>query len=328
MSLIDNIRVLTRTVELGSFSAAGRNMRLSAGVVSHRIGSLEQHLGCRLFNRTTRRMQLTEQGRIFYDNCLDVLMAIERAEASVANKGARPRGILNVTAPLGFGRRIVAPMLPQLQAEHPELDVFVRLSDYFVDLFTEAVDVAVRMAVLPDSSLTTRKIADIDRVLCASPAYLKAHGEPRSIGDLLDHRCLMLRFPGARRVKWQLMDGGDMREVSIFSHLVADDGDVLTEWALAGEGITMKPVFEVAADLRSGALVPVLRDHPPTPVTLAILHPYRHMVPLKVKAFTDLLIDKSRAYIDEALEGVDVALAGGSRKKRSSRLPRPQIETV
>jgi DNA-binding transcriptional LysR family regulator len=116
MSLLDNIRVLTRAVELGSFSAAGRNMRLSAGVVSHRIGTLERHLGCRLFNRTTRKMQLTEQGRVFYENCVDVLAALDRAEASVANKGAKPRGTLKITAPLGFGRRVVAPMLPRFQA--------------------------------------------------------------------------------------------------------------------------------------------------------------------------------------------------------------------
>src|SRR5579871_7031786 len=108
MSLLDNIRVLARAVELGSFSAAGRNMRLSAGVVSHRIGALEQHLGCRLFNRTTRKMQLTEQGRVFYENCVDILAALERAEASVATKGAKPRGRLKITAPLGLGRRVVA----------------------------------------------------------------------------------------------------------------------------------------------------------------------------------------------------------------------------
>ena len=150
MSELDNIRVLTRAVELGSFSAAARNMRLSAGVVSHRIGALERHLGCRLFNRTTRKLQLTEQGRIFYENCLDVLAALERAEASIASKGAKPRGRLKITAPLGFGRRVVAPMLPRFQADHPELDIFLRLSDYFVDLFTESVDVAVRMAILPE----------------------------------------------------------------------------------------------------------------------------------------------------------------------------------
>jgi len=315
MSLIENIRVLTRAVELGSFSAAGRNMRLSAGVVSHRIGSLEHHLGCRLFNRTTRKMQLTEQGRIFYENCLDVLAALDRAEASVANKGARPRGLLKITAPLGFGRRVVAPMLPRFQAEHPELDVFLRLSDYLVDLFTEAVDVAVRMAVLPDSSLIVRKIADVERALYASPAYLETHGTPRSVGELSKHRCLTLRFPGSRQHRWPLMVDDKVREVAVTGHLDADDSDILTQWALAGEGVVMRPVFEVAEHLRSGSLVPVLPECPPVPVTLAILHAYQRMTPPKVKAFADSVIEDARGYINAALRETNVPRARGRSAK-------------
>ena len=324
MSLLDNIRVLTRAVELGSFSAAGRNMRLSAGVVSHRIGSLESHLGCRLFNRTTRKLQLTEQGRVFYENCLDVLAAVDRAEASVASKGARPRGSLKITAPLGFGRRVVAPMLPHFQADHPELDIFLRLSDYFVDLFSEAVDVAVRMAILPDSSLIVRKIAEVDRVLCAAPAYLEANGEPRTIGDLVKHRCLLLRFPGSRQFRWSLLDGETVREVAVSGHLDADDGDILTQWAIAGEGVVLKPAFEAAEHLRAGTLRLVLPDHPPQPATLAILHAYQRMTPPKVQAFGDALIGEARAYILRALDGIDLsgqakrspkALAAG-RKRR------------
>src|SRR6185503_6981653 len=193
---------------------------------------------------------------------------------SVAGHGAKPRGLLKITAPLGFGRRVVGPMLPRFQAAHPELDVFLRLSDYLVDLFTEAVDVAVRMAILPDSSLIVRRIAEVERLLCASPDYLDRFGTPRDIGAMARHRCLTLRFPGSRQVKWPLLDAEQLREVAISGHLDADDGDVLTAWALAGEGIALKPVFEIAEHLRSGALVPVLPDVRPAPVTLAILHAY------------------------------------------------------
>ncbi len=305
MSLLENIRVLSRAVELGSFSAAARNMRLSAGVVSHRIGALERHLGCRLFNRTTRKMQLTEEGRVFYENCIDMLAALDRAEASVITKGARPRGRLKVTAPLGFGRRVVAPMLPRFQAEHPQLDVFLRLSDHIVDLFTEAVDVAVRMAILPDSSLIVRKIAEVDRVLCAAPSYLEARGEPRTIGDLMNHNCLLLRFPGSQQFRWSFSDGETVREVAVAGHLDADDGDVLTQWALAGQGIVLKPAFEAAEYLRGGALRVVLRDHPPQPATLAVLHAYQRMTPPKVQAFADSLIEDARAHIAAALDGLD-----------------------
>lgn len=312
MFSLDNIRVLVRTVELGSFSAAGRSMRLSAAVVSHRIRSLEKTLGCRLFNRTTRKMYLTEQGRIFYEHCLDVCQALERAEASVTDKGAPPRGLLKVTAPLGFGQRVVAPFLPKFQADFPEIDVFLRLSDYLVDLFTEAVDVAVRMDTLPDSSLIVRKIADIDRVLCAAPAYLAAHGVPKSIADLERHNCLMLRYPGSRQFRWTLLRNGRPVAAPASGNLDADAGDVLTQWALAGQGIAMKPLFEVGGHLRSGALVSVLPDNPPPPVTLAILHAYQRMVPPKVRAFADALASEAGGYIE-------AQLAGSSPVRRKAR---------
>jgi DNA-binding transcriptional LysR family regulator len=318
MSLLDNIRVLARAVELGSFSAAARNMRLSAGVVSHRVGALERHLGCRLFNRTTRKMQLTEEGRIFYENCVDMLAALERAEASVATKGARPRGRLKITAPLGFGRRVVAPMLPHFQAKHPELDIFLRLSDYFVDLLTEAVDVAVRMAILPDSSLIVRKIADVDRVLCAAPSYLEAHGEPRQPADLMKHNCLLLRFPGSHQFRWTLSDGDSVRELAVSGHLDADDGDILTLWALNGQGIVLKPAFEAAEHLRAGTLRIVLPDHPPLPATLAVLHAYQRMTPPKVQAFADALIEDARAHINHALDGLSVPGRSKTRSRSAS----------
>ena len=318
MSMLENIRVLVRAVELGSFSAAGRSMRLSAAVVSHRIRSLEQQLGCRLFNRTTRKMHLTEQGRSFYEHSLDVCRALDRAEASIAEKGATPRGTLKVTAPLGFGTRVVAPLLPRFQAQHPEIDVFLRLSDYLVDLFTEAVDVAVRMAVLKDSSMIVRKIADIERTLCAAPSYLERHGIPNTIADLQKHRCLVLRYPGSGQFKWPLQKTASRQViVPVSGHLDADAGDVLTHWAITGEGIALKPVFEIAEHLRSGALVAVLPDHRPVPVTLAILHAYQHMVPPKVRAFADVLADEARHHIEEAL-AVARPVKAGRRQARSS----------
>lgn len=301
MLSLDNIRVFLRAVDLGSFSAAGRSMRLSAAVVSHRIRSLERTLDCRLFNRTTRKMYLTEQGRVFYEHCLDVAQALDRAEASVNDKNAAPRGLLKVTAPLGFGQRVVAPLIPRFHARYPEIDVFLRLSDYLVDLFTEAVDVAVRMDTLPDSSLIVRKIADIDRVLCASPDYLARRGPPKSIAELEKHNCLMLRYPGSRQFRWPLQRSGRTVAVPVSGRLDADAGDVLTEWALAGEGIAMKPVFEVVEHLRSGALVPVLPENPPAPVTLAILHAYQRMVPPKVRAFADVLSEEARDHIETRL---------------------------
>lgn len=301
MATLENIAVFIRAFELGSFSAAGRSLRMSTAVVSYRVLSLEKHLGCRLFNRTTRRLSPTEHGRVFYESSLEIRDAVERAEARIANRGAAPRGTLKVTAPLGIGRRIVAPLVPQFCVDHAEIEIRLRLSDYLVDLLTEAVDVAIRMAVLPDSSLIVRKVADIERVLCASPQYLARHGMPKSIEELERHQCLLLRFPGSQQFRWTLTHGRRVMAVPVRGHMDADDGDVLTDWAVAGEGIALKPAFEVASHLASGALVEVLPQNRPIRVTLAILHAYRLMVPTKVKLFADFIARGARSAINTAL---------------------------
>jgi DNA-binding transcriptional LysR family regulator len=313
MATLENMLVFIRAVELGSFSAAGRSARMSPAVVSYRIQSLEQHLGCRLFNRSTRKLSLTEQGRAYYESSLEVRDAVERAETRVANGGAAPQGSLKVTAPLGLGRRVIAPLVPKFRARHPEINVRLRLSDYLVDLFTEAMDVAVRMAVLTDSSLIVHKIGEIERVLCASPDYLSRHGSPSSIKDLERHQCLLLRFPSSQPAKWTLTRSGRQVSVPVKGPMDADDSDIITEWAVAGEGIAIKPVFEIADHLKSGALVSVLPDCAPAPLTLAILHAYRRMVPLKVKAFAELAVEDVRRHIALAVAGLDGKAARGRR---------------
>ncbi len=304
MVSLDNLLVFTRIVELGSFTAAGKSLRMSVALVSHRIKRLEEQLHCQLFTRTTRKTILTDQGRIFYQHCLEVRDAWQRAEASISDAGGAPRGSLKVTAPLGFGRRVVGPMVSRYRVGHPEIDVRLRLSDHILDLFTEGVDVAVRMATLPDSSLIVRKIGDIDRILCASPSYLDANGTPREIEDLAQHNCLLLRFPGSPQYRWTLRKGGQPVTIAVQGHMDVDDGDVLTQWALDGAGIALKPVFEIADHLKSGRLVPVLQRQAPEPVTLAVLHAYNRMAPPKVKAFADMIVSEARSHIAQALDGL------------------------
>ncbi len=197
-------------------------------------------------------------------------------------------GSLRVAAPLGFGRRVLGPLLPQFQARHPEIDVRLRLSDHRIDLLQEAVDVAIRMAVLADSSLTQRKIAECPRVLCAAPAQLEARGRPAVPEDLLEHRCLLLRFAGSQQFRWTLSTPKGPLTLPVADPLDADDGDLLTEWALLGQGIALKPIWEVAAHVRAGRLAPVLPDFPPEP---AVLYPHRRLLPAKVKAFVDFMVE-------------------------------------
>lgn len=294
VSLLENMRVFVRVAEMGSLSAAGRSLRLSPAVVSHRIQQLERHLGVRLLNRTTRQISTTEHGLIFYRDCLEVLEAVERARTNVASASGVPSGSLRVTAPLGFGRRVLAPMLPRFREAFPLVDVRLRLSDHLIDLLGEAADLAIRMAVLKDSAFVLRKIADCPRVLCASPAYLDARGVPKRPEDLRDHECLLLRFPGSRQYQWTLLSPDGPVKVPVAGSLDADYADVLTDWALDGQGIALRPVWEVADHLESGALRAVLEDFPPEPAVLAVLYPHRDLLPAKVRAFADFVVRETR----------------------------------
>jgi DNA-binding transcriptional LysR family regulator len=302
--LLENMQVFTRVVELGSLSAAGRHLRLSPAVVSHRLQQLENHLGVRLLNRTTRQVQPTEHGAAYYEACLEVLAALAHAESVIADAGGTPKGSLRVTAPLGFGRRILAPLVPQFIERYPQLDVRLRLSDHLIDLLREAVDVAIRLAILTDSSLIARKIADCPRLLCAAPDYLADKGAPERPEDLLDHQCLLLRFPGSQQYRWTLRTAEGPEAFSVAGRMDADDGDMLTEWALLGQGIVLKPVFEVAEHLRGGRLVRVLPAYPPDPVSLAVVYPHRRLLPAKVKAFADFMVEEAGKVISEATRGL------------------------
>jgi DNA-binding transcriptional LysR family regulator len=314
MISLENVRIFMGAVETGSFSAAGRKLRLSPSVVSYRIQLLEDHLNSRLLTRTTRSMSLTEAGRLFFDHCLEVVEAVERAEASVAlDGGASPRGNLHVTTPLGLGRRVIAPMLARYRTLQPQTQVRLRLSDHLLDLVEEGVDVAIRIARMEDSSFTLRKIADVRRLLCASPAYLANRGAPLIPQDLTGHDCLLLRFPGSQQFRWTLDFRGEAVTIPVAGPLDADDGDVLTQWALDGLGIILKPLFEVAPLLAEGRLVEVLPDAPPLPVTLGVLYPTRRMLPPRTKSFIDLSVDEMRRHLTNQL-----AILGPQKSAASS----------
>ena len=206
MSYFDNIRTFVRVYELGSMSAAARDQRVSPAVASARITQLEAHLGVRLFQRTTRSLSATEQGRIFYDGACKILASVAEAEAGIEDVTENPRGTLHVAAPLGVGRRLIAPHVPAFSEAYPLVDVRLRLSDRKLDLTAEGLDVAFFLGRPQDSTLRMRKVADCARVLCASPAYVAEHGHPRR-GAEIDrgqHNCLNLRFPGATEFQWQL----------------------------------------------------------------------------------------------------------------------------
>ena len=296
MPYVASLKMFVRVFELGSMSAAARDQRTSPAVASGRISDLEKHLGVRLFNRTTRRLQPTENGRLFYDGALKILAAIDEAEAAVADAAQNPRGTLFVGAPLGVGRRFVAPAVPAFKALYPQIDLRLRLSDRLIDITAEGLDVALHLGRPEDSGLKMRVIADCPRVICAAPAYIDKRGRPADGATLVGdgHACLNLRFPGAKEFQWTLNTPEGLQKFNISGPFESDDGDVLTAWALEGHGIVLKPVFEVAEHLRTGRLVPVATDTPPLPVTLSLLTPHRRLRDPKIRLFSDFIAQHCR----------------------------------
>jgi DNA-binding transcriptional LysR family regulator len=266
-------------------------------VTSSRISQLEEHLGVRLFQRTTRSLTPTEHGKSFYRGATEILEAVESAEAKIINVTENLRGALSVAAPLGVGRRLIAPRVPEFLAEYPEVSVRLRLSDRKVDLTAEGLDLAFFLGQPEDSTLRIRKIADVPRLLCAAPDYIARRGMPADGAALLAerHECLNLRFPGAAEFQWRLLTPEGPKRFAVSGRYESDDGDVLTDWALAGHGIVLKPVFEVAEHLAAGALVPVAVETPPEPIQMACLFTHRRRQDPKTRIFMEFMIDRIAA---------------------------------
>jgi DNA-binding transcriptional LysR family regulator len=269
-------------------------LRISPAVTSTRIAQLEEHLSVRLFQRTTRNLTPTEQGRLFYPGAVEVLESVEAAEAQVVDITENPRGSIYVAAPLGVGRRLIAPLVPDFIARYPDVTVRLRLTDRKVDLTTEGLDLAVFLGEPEDSTLRIRNIADVDRVLCAAPEYLKTKGMPNTGDDLItqNHECLNLRFPGATEFQWRLQTRDGPKRFKVKGRYESDDGDVLTDWALNGHGIAMKPIFEIADHLRAGRLIEVAKQTPPVPIQMACLFTHRRRQDPKTRLFMDFVIGR------------------------------------
>ncbi len=308
MAYVRNLKMFTRVFELGSMSAAARDQRTSPAVASARIADLEKHLGVRLFNRTTRTLSPTESGRIFYDGALRVLESIAAAEAAVADIAHTPKGTIFVAAPLGVGRRFIAPLVPAFRDANPGIDVRLRLSDRGIDVTAEGLDAAFHLGPLEDSALKMRVVAECPRILCAAPDYIARMGHPADGAALIrdGHDCLNLRFPGAKEFQWTLHTPEGLQKFNISGPFESDDGDVLTSWALEGRGVVLKPVFEVAEHLRSGALMPVAEATPPLPVRLACLTPHRRLADPKTRLFSDFMIARCRAEMARQTEGLQL----------------------
>ena len=296
MAYIESLRVFIRVLELGSITSGGRDLRLTPAVASKRIKELENKLGVRLFNRTTRSITPTEAGLVFYDEAKNILRALDTAEAKISNFSDSPRGAIRVSAPLGVGRRIVARLAPDFVDIYPEIQVRMRLSDRKIDILAEGLDVAFFVGKPSDSNMKLKKIADCDRVLCAAPTYLSAFGVPETIEDLvkLDHNCLLLRYPRSPEYFWTMQTDTGPVKIEVSGKYDADDGDVLTDWAISGRGIINKPRFDVKEHLKTGRLVEILPKTPPVPTIFGCLYPHKQLQDPKVRLFVDYIATHSK----------------------------------
>ena len=302
MSYVNNLKTFVRVYELGSMSAAGRDLRISPAVSSSRISELEKHLGARLFNRTTRNLTPTRQGELFYKGAVKILDTISEVEGSISEITAKPKGTIFVSAPLGIGKKLIAPMIPIFQEIYPEINVRLRLSDRKVDITNEGLDAAFVLGRLIDSELRVMPIYDFERVLCASPKYVKMHGMPEKASDLFlyKHRCLLLRYPGLTEFFWSLKTGDQIERYEFVSPLESDDGDVLTDWALAGSGIVNKPIFEVKQHLRAGQLVEVVKETPPIDLPFSCVYPHKRLQDPKIRLFIDFMTKECKKQLADS----------------------------
>ena len=287
MDRLKQIEAFVSAATRGSLSAAARSEGVTPAIIGRRLDALEARLGVKLLLRTTRKLTITFEGQAFLEDCQRTLNDLANAEAAVSLGSVRASGQLRVSAPSGFGRRHVAPLVGDFMQTNPEVRVFLNLSDRLVDLVNENIDCAIRIGELTDSSLVSVRLGEMRRMVVASPAYLVAHGVPHTPADLAGHDCLSL---GQQR-GWLFRDPetGEVDTVKVAGRFECNDGAVLHEWAQAGRGLAWRSLWEVGQDLKEGRLTSVLDAWQAPPLGIYAVFPQRRHLPLRVRLFIDLL---------------------------------------
>lgn len=274
-----------------SFVAAARDLDLSVSALSRRISQLEARLGTRLLQRTTRSVQLTDAGERYLDRCRALITEAEAMDAAAVGDAALPHGTLRVGLPNLYGQLRIAPLLPEFLARYPDLQLQVQLSDAYVDMVADRIDVAVRIGDLVQGEYIARRLTSNRRHICAAPDYLERHGAPATPRDITRHVCLHFS-PLAEGRSWRLSRAGRSVEVAIRPVLSADNAELLRQAALAGRGLALLADFVVGDDLAAGHLRPVLSDWAPAESSVHVVYPAARYLPLRTRAFADFLIER------------------------------------
>ncbi|HSW08365.1 LysR family transcriptional regulator [Aquabacterium sp.] len=287
MDRLKQIESFAAVATKGSLTMAAQAEGVAPAVIGRRIDALEERLGVKLLVRTTRRITLTHEGSAFLEDCQRILAEIANAEASVSAGGVKASGHLRITAPAGFGRRHVAPLVPRFLALHPDVSLSLNLSDRVVDIVNEGFDCAVRVGDMPDSSLVSVRLADNRRMCVATPAYLKRAGTPNHPQELNRHECLTLSSDASQTRGWAFTVDGQLTHLRPSGRLDCSDGQVLHAWCLQGLGIAWRSTWEVEQQLAAGQLTEVLADFAAPPNGIYAVVPQRKHLPLRVRLWID-----------------------------------------
>lgn len=291
---IEDLTVFVRIAERGGFSAAARELHVTPGAISKQVARLEARLGVRLFERSTRRVKLTDEGHAALEHARRALASID----GLTDVALRSRGVLEgtvrITAPAPFGRKFVAPLIGEFRARHPKVDFDLQLSDQIVDLLRSDVDLAIRIGALPDSTLIARRLAKSERLLVAAPAYVRKFGAPARPSDLAGHTCLVFSYPGVLQNVWALRSGRQRARVTVKGDLRSDNGEVLRDWCVQGLGISLRETWDVVSELESGALARVLSKWETEATNIFAVRAPRTPLPYRIAAFLDFMAERFR----------------------------------
>jgi len=288
MDQLGAMKIFTRVVETGSFSAVAREMHTGQPAISKQVAALEDRLGVRLLNRTSRKLTLTEAGANYHEHCQSILSEISDAEEMIQSLATTPRGRLRVNVSVAFGRLHIAPYLPGFLERYPHITLDISMNDRFVDLIAERVDLAIRIGPLADSSLVARNLGHSPLVVVGAPSYFAKHGSPGHPEELKRHNCLIYTFLLTGNI-WHFRDGDKELAVQVKGNCQSDNTDGIRDVITAGTGLAMVPYWMVQAELNNGLLERVLDGYMPWSSPISAVYPMSKFVPLKVRCFIDYL---------------------------------------
>ena len=289
---LDYLDLFLLIVQKGSLAAAGRELGLSPTTVSERLASIERYYGVTLLNRTTRSISLTEEGRILAEGAQNILVEHNDLNSRIRHGAQTLSGFIRVSAPVDLGNRVVRSIIDSFLIEHPAISIELCLSDGYLNIIEDGIDIAIRYGNLEDSSLRVRKLGQHHRIVCASPEYIEQYGSPQTPAQLINHNCLVMRFGMNLDNNWQFWHKGKREQVSVNGNRIANDGRLVRSWVIAGYGIALKSKLDIAPELDSGILVELLGRYAASPIPIQMLFPPSRTQPQRVKELADELVTR------------------------------------